>query len=212
MVRRTIVSLACLLVAACGGTQDVYAPRQPHLARDGGIYPRTPVPPNGEVRIASQGVRRISSSEGAQVDALLVRMTVTNDGERPWSIDTRVQFMQLPTGFRARPLLVRSPGAVGPVLDVGCRDRRVVDLYYVLPPAGLASLPSFDLLWQIRAGDRVISRRTELQRVRVAQLVDGTAGQEAVVAWGYTPERPVVVLRDSPALISQRQLRPDELR
>jgi hypothetical protein len=212
MVRRMIVCMACFVVAACGGTQYVYAPQRPHIARDGEISTRVPVPPNGEVRIASQGVRRISSSEGAQVDALLVRMTVTNAGERPWSIDTRAQLMQLPTGFRARPLLVRSAGAVGPVLDVGCGDRRIVDLYSVLPPAGLASLPSFDLLWQIHAGDRVVSRRTELQRVRVEQFVDGTPGREAAVQWGYYPDRPIVVLPDSPALISQRQLRPDELR
>lgn len=185
--------MACLAVAACGGTTYVDAPARPlAVARE----VQVPVAPNGEVRISSQGVRRISSSEGAQVDALLVRMTVTNDGERPWTIDTRAQLMQLPTGFRVEPLLAQSPGAVGPVVDVGCRERRVVDLYYVVPPAGLASLPSFELLWQIHAGDRVVSRRTELQRVRR----------------GYSPDRPVVVLRDTPALTSQRQLRPDELR
>lgn len=206
-----------VLAVACGGPSYVYAPERPQIGRDGQIFTRVGIPSGearGEVRIASRGVRRISTSTGAQVDALLVRLTVTNDSDvRPWSVDTRQQLMQLPTGMRAQPLLVRSDGATGPVLDVGCRDRRIVDLYYVMPAAGLASLPVFDLLWQIHTGDRLVSRRTELTRVRVEPYLDtDIAAADVGVEWGYYPDRPVVVLRDSPALISQRQLRQDEFR
>ena len=163
MVRRARVVGVILALGACGS--KIYTP-VPTPIREEEVW--VSVLSRGErgvVRIEPQGVRRVETSTGAQVDALLVRMIVSNDSShRPWTLDTRQQLMVLPTGVRTPPLDV--VGAEDRIIHVACGDRRVVDLYYVMPPAGFASLPSFDVLWQLNAGDEVVSRTTEVVALR----------------------------------------------
>jgi hypothetical protein len=165
MVRRTLVVGLVLALGACGSRQYAQAPAPIHEEE---VWVSVPSrAEHGEVRIEPQGVRRVVTSTGAQVDALLVRMIVTNDSShRPWTLDTRQQLMVLPTGLRTPPLVVDVEGARDHVISVRCGDRRVVDLYYVMPPAGFASLPSFDVMWELNAGDALVSRTTEVVALR----------------------------------------------
>ncbi|MDX2093469.1 MAG: hypothetical protein SFX73_36835 [Kofleriaceae bacterium] len=187
MVRRALALGLVLALGACGSKIHALAPVP---IREQELWVGVPAAGGrGDIRIVSQGVRRVLTSSGAQVDALLVRMIVTNDnGARPWTVDTREQFLQLPTGVRTPPLQLQPETAVNPVIRVPCGTRRVIDLYYVEPPAGLASLPAFEVLWQVNTGEQLVSLTSTFTRV----------------ASSYVPDRPVVALRDAPVMISRR--------
>lgn len=163
MVRRTLGFALVLAVGACG--TRIYAPAPTPIREEDVWASVLSRAERGEVRIEPQGVRRVVTSSGAQVDALLVRMIVRNaSSHRPLTFDTRQQLMELPTGVRTPPLVVDAEQ--DPVIHVACGRRRVVDLYYVMPPAGFASMPTFDVLWQVKAGDEVVSRTTEVVALR----------------------------------------------
>lgn len=161
--------LSTLTFLGCATASYVYSPRDAATSMDG--YPATvtavpPEAPQGKVEVTSFGILGITAGN-APFDALHVRMSITNDGDAtPWSLIASEQLIELPGASPFRPAYVNTDAAPGEVVEIGQRQRRVIDLYYALP-AGVhddADLAGFQLLWQVITPARLFASRTEFQR------------------------------------------------
>jgi hypothetical protein len=170
--------LPFLLAAACGGsTPYVYTPDQATVQVDGQPGTREAIPPEqpqGDVRVASYGVTEVTPTRGGpSISALHIRMDVSNNGDaNPWQIDTRQQQAFIDGEGSSTPLYVNTDErarASLPFIYVAMRERRTLDFYFPLPAtvSSADKLPSFDFLWTIKTGARVVADRTQFTRQEV---------------------------------------------
>jgi hypothetical protein len=161
---------AVAAIVACDAGGYVYAPRGATSAIGGYPSARVAIPPEqptGEVSVASFGLTTLDSPGANAVGALHVRIVADNlSGEVPWTIDTREQLVEIAGEGRSRAIFVNTDLQAPPLVTVEPRQRRVLDLYFPLPStvSGATDLAEFDLLWQVRAGDRVVAQRSTFAR------------------------------------------------
>lgn len=193
-----------LAVAACEPNY-AYLPVTNATVVRGRVAADYPIPadmPHGDVRVASYGIVDIGprhpKNKSDELRALHLRFTITNNGERDWSFDTREQRVALQGwGTSAAAFVSGSAGSAPPVVVVPALGERVVDLFFPLPaPLQRAKeLPAFDVIWRMRADNRWVARRTPFERVVVTPPPDygpyeyGAEGPEAVFVGGVTVPR-----------------------
>jgi len=135
-------------------------------------YPIPRDAPRGNLRIASYGLVDIGpqTQSDKRIVALHLRMTLTNDSDRPWTLDTREQRVAL-EGFGTSVAAFASAdaGSAPPTITVPPKGKRVVDLFFPLPTQlqSQRTLPSFDALWRVQADDQVVSDETPFERMAV---------------------------------------------
>lgn len=92
--------------------------------------------------MACFGVVEILPDGVGPVDALHVRLTITNDGDAtPWSITANDQLCDIAGEGRSWPYFVNTDAPGLPTVTVAQRQRRVLDLYS--PARTFASRPAF---------------------------------------------------------------------
>jgi hypothetical protein len=163
--------LLVVVVAACAETPDYfYAPEQATLTRGHLLASSTKIPteePRGSVEVASAGISDMTPQPGEKVRALHVRMFVDNDDDPgTWTIDLRQQFLDISGAGESAPMFARADRQTAPLVTVGRRERRTIDLYFPLPATvhDAGDLPAFDFLWQVTTPARPITGRTHIQR------------------------------------------------
>ena len=179
--------VAALLGAAACESSYVYRPATNANARVEGRraadYPLpSPQQPLGDLRVASFGVSKIKMDDPARetVHALHVREVVANESNRPWSVDTRQQEVELRDGRRLQPGFARSDDGNLPVVTVPPSGKRTIDLFYPLPPREekASKIPEFDVVWRVDTGGQAIAQRTPFERLRIEPYYAG-------LGWGY---------------------------
>ncbi|MEO6420112.1 MAG: hypothetical protein ABIP39_11920 [Polyangiaceae bacterium] len=124
-------------------------------------------------RVATFGIVRVrptNSPDDTFLEALHVRVTITDDGETPWSFDTREQRAVLPGGDQSSAAYASTATSSPPVVAIPPGETRTVDLFFPLPSAMQASAKAvpFDMISRVRVGDRIVTQRTPFARVAVA--------------------------------------------
>lgn len=209
------------LVGCAATTSYVYSPQDASYWADG--YPATatavpPESPQGKVEVTSFGVVEITPDGFGPIDALHVRLAVTNEGDATaWTVATTDQLVEIPGEGRSRPLYVNTDLATLPAAAVAQRERRVFDLYYPLP-AGIDSddgVPVFDVLWQVTTPARTFASRTRFRRLEQeppAMYARVTRYTGWGPYWWYDPfyprmvfvhHRPIVIQRPGRVIISR---------
>ena len=188
--------LAALLLAilACE-PEYAYVPVTNATVVAGKIAADYPIPreaPRGDVRLASYGIVDLGSptDEHDRIRAFHLRMTLIDDGDRAWTVDTREQRLELDRwGTSAAAFVSADAGTQPPVIAVPPKGKRVIDLFFPLP-ASLqkeSQLPSFDAVWRVQADARAISERTPFERLTVeppSTYDDGLYDYGADYYWG----------------------------
>jgi hypothetical protein len=185
---RQILIVACgLAMAACGPTY-VYQPAANATAtmkgRVAADYKIPSTAPQGDVRLASFGMSKITPSNNPdqREKAVHVRMIVNDNGQAPWTLDTRQQVIVLPDGQQVAPALVTTrEGLSGlPSVTVPAGGKRIIDLFYPLPAnmQSASQVPEFDVVWHVDTPQQQVTERTPFERLRV----------DPEVAYGYGPE------------------------
>lgn len=171
-MRSSTLLMAISLIAGCGEmTHYIYTPETANAYSNTLPASKTPIPqeqPQGSVEVKSYGITHLQQL-GDNVPVLLVRMTVTNDGDAtPWQVDTRQQYVSIPGEGRSRAMYARSDVQSLPVVDIPQRTRHVFDLYFPLPDSidRASRLPRFDLQWQVQTGTRMVASSTTFDRIR----------------------------------------------
>jgi hypothetical protein len=152
-------------VPASGATTTV-------AGQPGATYSIPADAPHGSLSVASFGFADVSPSNEPQqhLSALQVRMVLTNHDTVAWSLDTRQQRIQMDGRGESAPAFASAdPGTAPPLVTVEPAATRVTDLFFVLPAdmQTAEQLPAFDALWQVNAGEHVVSGRTPFQRLVV---------------------------------------------
>jgi hypothetical protein len=174
---RQITILMCSLGMASCAPAYVYRPAENatatikgHVAAD---YQIPPNAPEGDVRLASFGMSRISPSgtPNQAEQAVHLRMIVTDNDRAPWTLDTRQQVIALSDGQQLAPAYVTTrEGQAGlPSVTVPANGKRIIDLFYPLPAnmQQASQVPEFDVVWHIRTPQQEVTERTPFDRVRV---------------------------------------------
>jgi hypothetical protein len=181
--RTLLISLGALALSACA--QYTYVPQTNATSQIRGQTAATyslpsAVRPEGDLRVASFGVSKITKQNGEQFRAMHVRMVVSNNGSQPWVLDTREQLIDLRGFGQARAAAGYSEGQDLPLLSIAPGQKRTVDLFFPLPPeaARASRVPEFDVVWKIQAGGQQVAQRTPFERLQVEPLYAG-------VGWGY---------------------------
>jgi hypothetical protein len=115
----------------------------------------------GDVSLAVVAYDRIERRAVDQTGfpALRVRMTLTNRGTQPWTVQPadQIAFIEqygptLPAAASSRPLRV-APG-----------ETRSLELFYPVPSAEFAQLPPqrFSVRWRVRLPDGIVGGRAQL--------------------------------------------------
>jgi hypothetical protein len=195
MSGRTIYAAGVALVAGvlgCGSSY-VYTPAEHAtagmLGRPAAFYPLPTQNPQGDVRVASFGISKLKGANMPKdARALHVRMVVSNESARTWSIDTSEQVAQLHSGRMLRPTFVQSNVAGVPSLQIQPNGKVTLDLFYLLPveEAKASQIPSFDVLWRVNTGgDHVVAQRTPFERLRIEPVYASAVGYYGYgLGWG----------------------------
>lgn len=168
------IALFALLGAACE-PQYAYVPLTNATVIAGHVAADYPVPkeaPRGDVRLASYGIADLGSSRDREdrVRALHLRVTLIDNGDRPWTMDTREQLVDLDGYGRSVPAYASAnAGSAPPAITVPPMGKRVVDLFFPLPTElqRAERLPTFDVVWKVHAEDKDIAERTPFERIAV---------------------------------------------
>jgi len=153
-----------------------------HVAAD---YPIPKEAPRGDVRVASYGIADFGSSRDKddRLRALHLRVTLIDNGDRAWTMDTREQLVDLDGYGRSVPAYASAnAGSAPPTITVPPMGKRVVDLFFPLPPdlQRAERLPSFDVVWKVNAEDKAIAERTPFERI----VVEPAASYDPVYDYG----------------------------
>lgn len=182
--------LLALALAACGPSY-VYQPAAHATAQIRGRvaadYPIPAAHPQGDVRLASFGLAKISPT-GAPAEserAVHLRMVVANNSAQPWTIDTREQRIELPARGQMPPAFVHTAEGEStlPYVTVPAGGKRTIDLFYPLPPnlQSAKHIPEFDVVWRVHTADQTVAERTPFDRLRVVPQYAAGYGP----GWGY---------------------------
>lgn len=168
--------VALIALAACE-PQYAYVPVTNATVIAGHVAADYPIPkeaPRGDVRVASYGIADVGGSrehdDRDRVRALHLRITIIDNGDRPWTMDTREQLVDLDGyGQSVAAYASANAGSAPPLITATPMGKRVVDLFFPLPPQlqRAERLPTFDVVWKVRADDKDISERTPFERISV---------------------------------------------
>lgn len=151
---------------ACSQSHDVFVPAQnPPATSSVRPYAVHPVPSrtdDGDVEVQSFGVRR--TVNGAP--CMHVRMTVSNDSDSRWTLDTRQQLAVIPGVGRLSPVWATSNLSEPPHIRVGPGEQALVDLLFPLPSAVHLSggPPRFNVVWHVETEHGPVSDRARFDR------------------------------------------------
>ena len=128
----------------------------------------TSTQPEGKIEVISKGVESIRTRRSEnEMPTLHVQLIVTNSNlagkpGRTWMIDARSQVLKWPGDLQLRPALVQAEAVVLPLIEVRAGQTETVDLFYAIPKQlqMLASLPAFEVEWQIQTARRLVIRAT----------------------------------------------------
>jgi hypothetical protein len=161
---------AVLLASGAAGCAHEYAywPAAPGAPNSPAVrYPIPPEAPRGEVYVTSFGFTQMDVADDRTAEPMHARLVTVNNGPEPWTLDGREQQLLIAPGQpMLSPAFANSDAGAGPLYEVPPGQRRVFDFYYDVP-APLNDpryLGSFELVWRISVGGRVIAERTPFQR------------------------------------------------
>jgi len=176
--RLALFSLVVAPSVACGPTY-AYAPTTSTPvtldARPAADFPLPQERPTGNVRIASFGFIDLGGhgkplDEAHYLHALHLRMVVTNKSAKEWTLDTREQRVDLTArGRSAAAFATADKGTPPPLISVAPGGRRVVDLFYPLPPdeQSAAKLPEFDAVFTVTTDRGPVTAVASFNRIVV---------------------------------------------
>jgi len=176
LMRPTVALVALALLGGCASTQYVYSPEENATARVQGhpaaLYQIPPEAPEGTVRVATLGIAKLALArpEGyVHVRALHVRMVVDDNGDEPWTFDTREQIAVLPGRGQSRAAWVSSSIGQPPLVQIPPGASATLDLYYPLPRAmqDASEIPGVQVVWRVQTPQRVVAERTSFERLKV---------------------------------------------
>jgi len=171
-----IVTLPGLALAACAPSYTYHPAEHATGTINGRVaayYQIPPAAPQGDVRLASFGLGAVGPANGSaeSAPALHLRMVVSNNGPEPWTVDTREQKLDIEgSGLTAPALSTTREGNAGlSLVTVAPGSKSVIDLFFPLPPnqKSAASIPAFDAIWSVHAGEQDVVERTPFDRLRV---------------------------------------------
>lgn len=174
MMRRLALALGLATIAGCAGPQYTYLPAEQATATIAGEpaarYAIPPESPRGAVRVATTGIVELQSRMGGEIRAIQIRMVVANNnGDAPWVLDTREQFLSIAHQGESRAAFVNSNAAVSPEIQIAPGQQRTIDFYYPLPRhlQKASKVPEFDFAWIVHTPERDVAERTPFDRYRV---------------------------------------------
>lgn len=184
--------LALAGCAATTGASYVYTPAALANARIGdypAAYYAVPTErPTGDVRVGSFGLTAVQPRGGGPTTMVAhARLIIANNADEiPWIVDTRNAVMSIANEGSSRPAFVNTDAGVPPVVSIARGDRPTIDLYYPLPPgrSAEATLPAFDVTWQIRTASGDVVQRTPFERAQIDED-DTYAGYYYAYPYGY---------------------------
>jgi hypothetical protein len=140
----------------------------------------SPAEPQGDVRIASFGISKVTRQDGTPMRAIHVRLVASNNSAQPWTIDTRQQLADIRNVGQVSAAFARSEGQDLPLVAVAPGQKRTVDIFFPLPAQTekASKIPEFDVLWKVQAGSTVVAQRTPFERLQVAPMM-------AAAGFGY---------------------------
>ena len=184
---------AAFLVAACAHDYT-YQPAEHATGNIGGHvaadYQIPPAAPHGDVRLASFGLSELGPATGSGDGrpALHLRMVVSNNDAQPWTVDTREQKLDIANAGATAPAFATTREGNGglPLITVDAGSKRVIDLFFPLPPnqQSADSIPDFDAIWNVHAGAQDVVERTPFDRLQVEPAYGPTIAPE----YGYYGE------------------------
>jgi hypothetical protein len=201
---RSLSILALLVAVGCSADRYFYRPAEEVSATIADVpAARYAIPPEaqrGDVRVASFGVSELDLEGREPMNALHVRLVVSNDsGATPWAVDTRSLHVEIEGDQPRPPSFVNASVAGLPSVLVPKGQARVIDAYFLVPPAfeDEDDIPRFDFLWSVQTDTRLVVERTPFERVEIEPVM----GPPVYVSFGYEPywwytpvySRPVVV-------------------
>ena len=171
-----LLALALALVLAGCEHEYVYGPTvHTHAAiagRPASFYAIPEEAPHGFVEVASLGfadLEAAGASDAQTLRALHIRVVVGNNGDKPWTVDTREQRLELPGEGDSRPLFAKADLGTPPMVIVPAGGKVTLDLFYPLPESmkDAEGLPSFDTIWKVQTDTRLVAERTPFERLEV---------------------------------------------
>jgi hypothetical protein len=183
---RQLMLLSSALVLSVGCSNYVY--RSP-TASGGSVRVATEQEAHGKVMLRSPGIERLPTATSGDERALHVVMTVANDCQHPWRIDSRTERVVFPDGSERAPVLAMPAQGEGPVLVVPPGSERTVDLYFPVPPeeARESQLPSFATRWQVETERGTLRGQTPFNQRSARGLITPCGAQaSAYCLAGYT--------------------------
>ena len=166
--------VALLAVATACEPQYAYVPVTNATVIAGHVAADYPVPkeaPRGDVRVASYGIADLGArGHDERVRALHLRLTLIDNSDRAWAMDTRDQLVDLEGyGQSIAAYASANAGSAPPSITVSPMSKRVVDLFFPLPTElqRAERLPSFDVVWKVHADGKEIVERTAFERITV---------------------------------------------
>jgi hypothetical protein len=175
---QAFLALAICVSAACAPTY-AYAPiTTAPVTLDGQPAADYPIPqerPTGDVRVASfgfvdLGAKGAARDEAHSLHALHLRMVVSNSSRQGWTLDTRRQRVDLRGRGRSGAAFASADaGTPPPMITIAPGGRRVVDLFYPLPPdeQSAGKLPEFDAVFAITTDAGAVSGVASFNRIVV---------------------------------------------
>jgi hypothetical protein len=185
-MRFSQIAFLCAGLAGCA--EYIYRPSENATAEiRGHVAAKYDIPaqsPQGDVRIASFGFTKIQAENDPHTShpAVHLRLIVANNSNELWTVDTRQIKIDFAGSAQSTAAFVTTrEGDEGlPIVQIAPKGQRVIDLFYPLPASmpKASKLPEFDALWQVHAGNQVVTERTPFERLRI----------EPAYAYGYGPE------------------------
>jgi hypothetical protein len=177
-MRQTLGLILVVLGAQACSSQSAYIPEERATSTLGGRTAASYALPSdqdqqGDLRVASYGVSKLERTSGDSLEAIHLRLAVSDTGAQPMVLDTREQRLQLPDGRQLAPAYVSAKAGVPPLIRVMPGSARTVDLYFPIPLdlVDESSPPQFDAIWRVRVGDDTVSQITPFDKVAVDPAV-----------------------------------------
>ncbi len=141
----------------------------------GGVAADYPIPkdsPRGDLRIASYGLVDVGpqSQSDKRIQAVHLRMTVINNSDLPWTLDTRQQRIDVEGyGTSVAAFASANAGSSPPTITVPAKGKRVVDLFFPLPAQlqKAEQLPALEAVWSVQTDDELVTDRTPFEQIAV---------------------------------------------
>jgi hypothetical protein len=150
--------------------------------------------PRGTIELASFGTAELVPDEGSPIDALHVRMSVTNIADdTPWAID-----LSAATVGGVHPVFVNSDLTTLPIAVVGRGERRTVDMYF--PTAEQPT--GFDFACPLKTSAGRIEARARFVRDAATKPASATLG--VATAWWSNPAYPWSTYYHRPGVLVPR--------